>query len=99
MTGFCDSVCVPVGILYISEVTHTTIRGASVNSTGVFVGLGVALAYAVGGCSSWRVATLVPAFVSLMAAPIFVIMKETPTYMLTNGQDALYSLNFYRESA
>ena len=79
---FCISCHCPLTLL---------VRGSYLNSTALFSGLGIALAYLVnlnmlkvintkhlfqmGGLMSWRMAALVPPFLICIAIPILVIMK------------------------
>jgi len=96
LTGFADSLVMPVGILYISEVAETKLRGTFLNTTGLAFSLGIAVAYLVGGATSWRLAGLVPSVVCCIATPILFIMKESPVYLVKKRKDALGALRWYR---
>jgi MFS family permease len=96
LTGFTDCLSVGVGFMYISEVSEFRNRGSLLNSCAMASGLGIALAYLVGGAVSWRSAGLFPPIISCCAIPVFVVIKESPVYLLKTKGDALESLQSYR---
>jgi len=96
LTGLTDSLVMPAGILYISEVAETKFRGTFLNTTGLAFSLGIAVAYLIGGATSWRLAGLVPPVVSCVAIPILIIMKESPVFLVKKQKEALVALKWYR---
>jgi len=96
LTGLTDCLSVGVGFMYISEVSEFRNRGSLLNSCAIASGLGIALAYLVGGAVSWRSAGLFPPIISCCAIPVFVVMKESPVYLLKKNGEALDSLQSYR---
>jgi len=96
LTGFTDCLSVGVGFQYISEVSELRNRGSLLNSCAMASGLGIALAYLVGGAISWRSAGLFPPILTCCAIPVFLLMKESPVYLLKKHREALDSLQSYR---
>ena len=45
ITGFFDCLAIPVGIMYVSEVSETKLKGSFLNSSAVASGIGIALSY------------------------------------------------------
>jgi len=97
LTGLTDCLSVGVGFMYISEVSEFRNRGSLLNSCAMASGLGIALAYLVGGAVSWRSAGIFPPIITCCAIPVFIVMKESPVYLLkSKGEEALESLQSYR---
>merc|ERR550525_1228997 len=82
--------------MYISEVSEFRNSGSLLNSTALASGLGIALGYLVGGAVSWRSASLFPPIITCCALPVFIVMKESPVYLLKKHREALDSLQSYR---
>jgi len=95
-SGYSDSIIMPAGIIYISEVAEVRMRGTFLNTTGLAYGLGIALSYLVGGALSWRLAALLPPVICCVVIPVLVIMKESPVFLISKQREALGALQWYR---
>jgi len=98
ITGFFDCLSVPIGIMFVSEVSEVRLKGSFLNSSAVASGFGIALAYFAGSVFYWRYACLLPICHNVLALSIFYISQESPVFLLTKKQSAKEALQWYRET-
>ena len=98
MTGFFDCLAVPVGIMYISEVSEVKLKGSLLSSTTAASGIGIALAYCTGIVFYWRYACAFPIISSGLSIFLLYFCKESPVYLLTQNKPAVAALSWYRET-
>merc|ERR1719430_2379633 len=85
-------------MLFICEVATTQLRsmGTFLNSVTIASGIGIALAYLVGGSVHWQSASLLPPFLAITAALILLLTKESPVSKLERPEEAMELLRWYR---
>jgi len=96
LTGLADCTAGPPGMLFICEVAATNLRGTFLNSVTIASGVGIALAYLVGGSVHWQNASLLPPLLAMAAALILIFTKESPVSRLKDPEDAKQILLWYR---
>ena len=97
IAGFFDSLTLPVGCMYISEISERKFRGSFLNSTAVSFGLGIALGYLFGSYLPWRYSDTVPIFSNIISIAILCYCYESPVYLLIKNLCAKDSLQWYRQ--
>jgi len=97
ITGFFDCLGVPVGIMYVSEISETKLKGSFLNSSAVASGIGIALSYFTGTVFYWRYACAFPIVFNGFVMFLLTLCQESPVYLLTQDKPALETLSWYRE--
>ena len=97
ITGVFDCLTLPVGCMYISEISERKFRGSFLNSTAVSFGLGIALGYLFGSYLPWRYSDTVPIFSNIISIAILCYCYESPVYLLIKNLCAKDSLQWYRQ--
>ena len=84
--------------IFVSEISHPDLRGASSVLTMVCYTSGFFVSMLGGASLSWRMAALSYNTTSLLSLTMLVFCKESPSWLLRAGKDkeALASLFFYR---
>lgn len=98
ITGFFDCLAVPVGIMYVSEISETKLKGSFLNTSAVASGIGIAMAYFTGTVFYWRYATAFPIIFNGLILLLLQLCQESPVYLLTKNMPALEALSWYRET-
>ena len=98
ITGFFDCLAIPVGIMYVSEISETRLKGSFLNSSAVASGVGIALAYLTGTIFYWRYACAFPIVFNSVVMLLLLFCKESPVFLLTKNMPALEALSWYRET-
>ena len=97
IAGFFDSLTLPVGCMYISEISERKFRASFLNSTAVSYGLGIGLGYLFGSYLLWRFSCIVPLFSNIISIAILCYCYESPVYLLIKNLCAKDSLQWYRQ--
>ena len=84
--------------IFVSEISHPDLRGASSVLTMVCYTSGFFVSMLGGASLSWRVAALSYNATSLLSMAMLVCCQESPSWLMRKGkeQEALASLFFYR---
>jgi SP family facilitated glucose transporter-like MFS transporter 8 len=96
--GYASATIGIVSPIYVGEIAEHDIRGA----LGVYFQLclvcGIATEYSLGLIGDWRVLGYVSAIFPLIFFALFILMPETPTFLLIKGKRefAVKSLQWYR---
>lgn len=97
ISGFGGSV-VLIAPLYIAEICENSIRGALTSGIVIFYGLGVLLAYILGGYTTYYGNVYTQLILSIVYVLLVFGLKESPLYLMKIGkeQEAATSIAFYR---
>ena len=84
--------------IFVSEISHPDLRGASSVLTMVCYTSGFFISMLGGASLSWRVAALSYNATALLSLTMLLFCQESPSWLLRKGkeQQALSSLLFYR---
>ena len=84
--------------IFVSEISHPDLRGASSVLTMVCYTSGFFVSMVGGASLSWRLAALSYNTTALLSLTMLLFCKESPSWLLRKGkeQEALTSLFFYR---
>ena len=84
--------------IFVSEISHPDLRGASSVLTMVCYTSGFFISMLGGASLAWRVAALSYNATALLSLTMLLFCRESPSWLLRKGkeQEALTSLFFYR---
>merc|ERR1719334_378762 len=99
LTGLFDCLAVPVAIMYVSEISETSLKGSFINSSAIASGLGIAVAYLLGTLLYWRYVCAFPILFSAMVIFIMSFCPESPVYLISKSQSAEESLMWFRATS
>ena len=85
-SGLSDCFSLSGGFMYMSEISHTKVRGSFLNSANIFFGLGIAFGYIFGSNLLWRYSCLVAIAANLTAVLILLFCFESPVFLLLKHQ-------------
>ncbi|KAJ8710902.1 hypothetical protein PYW08_009417 [Mythimna loreyi] len=86
------------GVVYIGEISQTSIRGTNLSILTFMYNMGTVISYLEGWFCSYAVVNYLNLSVAVAFVLILLCMKETPVYLLRLGKEkeAIKSLKFYR---
>merc|ERR1719348_1778399 len=84
--------------IFVSEISHPDMRGATSNLTMILYTSGFFLSMLAGAALPWRIATGVFTITGVLSFLLLLFCKETPTWLLRkrSEKEAFESLFFYR---
>ncbi|CAB3246615.1 unnamed protein product [Arctia plantaginis] len=88
-----------VSNIFLSEIAHTSIRGAMVASTSCGYLLGILISFTMGGYLGYMTIVLVHLTTSVLTMLVLAFLPESPVFLLLVGkeEEAAKSLAFYRQ--
>ncbi|KAJ8709968.1 hypothetical protein PYW07_009334 [Mythimna separata] len=89
------------GVVYIGEISQTSMRGPNFSILTFMYNVGTVVSYLEGWFCSYAVVNYLNLTVAVAFVLILISMKETPVYLLRLGKEkeAIRSLKFYRGSS
>lgn len=72
--------------MYTAEIAESSIRGTLGSYFQLMLTVGILMTYTLGTFMSMRVLSIVSAIVPLVFCAVFIMMPETPVYLLKKGQ-------------
>uniref|UniRef100_A0A8C8R5L0 Solute carrier family 2, facilitated glucose transporter member 8 n=1 Tax=Pelusios castaneus TaxID=367368 RepID=A0A8C8R5L0_9SAUR len=100
LTGLASGVTSLVVPVYISEISHSKVRGALGSCVQLMVVTGILGAYAAGMALRWRWLAVLCSFPPCIMLMFMAFMPETPRFLLTQNKrlEAMAALQFLRGS-